>query len=358
MVYVYVFVVSMISIIASVAFRKYHAGAARDYMVTALILVTVGCVMTLIVCSSCHDSISQFVRVSTFFSIMWIALWLGNSFSADWLSERISWTEEPVKMFFILLGFTVVYTLGTVYVILMFYRHVLGFNVQANEIIYSSLVITFLISMFMHGRSFLLGWRQSAIDTEKLKREGMSARYESLKNQVNPHFLFNSLNALTNLVYENQEMAVKFIKQLSEVYRYVLDTRDRELVSEQEELKFLDSYVFLQRIRFGQNLSITIDMKGEPTSFPPLVLQMLIENAVKHNEVSADHPLVIRIFKQDGYVVVENALRLKTSTNPESQGVGLSNIMNRYEFLSNRKIEVLKQEGKFIVKLPILRQET
>jgi sensor histidine kinase YesM len=357
MVYIYIIVVSMVSVGAILVVRKRHSGKKKDYLVTALTLIVVGCLMTLIVCKSCHTSFYLFFNVSTFMTIMWIALWLGNSYSSDWLSEKISWTEQPLKMFFTLLVFTVAYVTGAVFLILIFYRHVLGFKVQADNIIYTSLIITFLISMFMHGRSFLLSWKQSVVDAEKLKREGMSARYESLKNQVNPHFLFNSLNALTNLVYENQDLAAKFIKQLSEVYRYVLDTRERELVSEQEELKFLDSYIFLQRIRFGENLRVDISMDGEPTAFPPLVLQMLIENAIKHNEISAEHPLKIEIYKQDGYVVVENTLQRKSSISPDSKGIGLSNIMNRYEFLSNKKVDVEEKDGKFVVKLPILKPE-
>ncbi len=355
MVYLYILSITLISVLASLAVRKSQSQAKREYLTTAFVLLVVGCVMTLIVCRSCWDSLPRFILVSTFFSIMWIALWLGNSFSSDWLSKKISWTEYPVKMFFTLLGFTIVYTLAAVYILLWFYREVLGFKVQANNLIYSSLIITFLISMFMHGRSFLLSWKQNAIDAEKAKHESVTARYESLKNQVNPHFLFNSLNALTNLVYENQDLAAKFIKQLSEVYRYVLDTRDRELVAEAEELKFLEAYIFLQKIRFSDNLAIEVNMVGEKTSFPPLVLQMLIENAIKHNEISGDRPLTIRIYKQDGFVCVENNLQTKRILAEDSPGIGLENISSRYEFLTEDKVQVSDGEGKFVVKLPILR---
>jgi sensor histidine kinase YesM len=357
MVYVYILLITLISVLASLAVRRLQSDAKKEYLTTAFVLLVVGCVMTLIVCQSCHDSLSRFITVSTFFSIMWIALWLGNSYSADWFSARISWTEQPVKMFFVVFVFTIVYTLLAVYIILLFYRHVLGFKVEANNIIYSSLIITFLISMFMHGRSFLLGWKQSAIDAEKAKHESVTAKYESLKSQVNPHFLFNSLNALTNLVYENQDLAARFIKQLSEVYRYVLDTRDRELVSKEEEIRFLDSYIFLQKIRFEKNLIIQVDLAGVETSFPPLVLQMLIENAIKHNEISTDHPLSINIYREEEYIVVANNLQKKRSLTVDSPGIGLANITNRYEFLSNSKVVVAQRDGKFIVKLPLLNPD-
>ncbi len=209
----------------------------------------------------------------------------------------------------------------------------------------------------MHGRSFLLNWKQSSIAAEQLKRESIAAKYESLKNQVNPHFLFNSLNALSNLVYEDQDKAVKFIKQLSEVYRYVLDTREKEVVSIAEELKFLQSYLFLQQIRFGDKLKIEISVRKEAINVAPLALQLLIENAIKHNVVSEDDPLTVRIFEADQYIVVENNLQKKTSLGEPSAGVGLQNICKRYEFLSDRKVETIKDEKTFTVKLPILNQQ-
>jgi LytS/YehU family sensor histidine kinase len=170
---------------------------------------------------------------------------------------------------------------------------------------------------------------------------------------VSPHFLFNSLNALTNLVYEDQEKAVKFIKQLSEVYRYVLDTRDKEVVSLTEELKFLESYLFLQRIRFGNKLRVTIDLSGDPM-LAPLALQMLIENAIKHNIISEADPLNIRIFSEDGYLTVENNLQKKSVLGERSSGVGLDNIRKRYEFLTDREVKVLETPVSFVVKLPLL----
>ena len=166
--------------------------------------------------------------------------------------------------------------------------------------------------------------------------------------------MFNSLNALSSLVYKDQDQAVKFIKQLSEVYRYVLDTRDRELVSDEEEIKFLESYTFLQKIRFGDNLNIDVKLEDPRTSFPPLVLQMLIENAIKHNEISTDHPLTINIFNEDGYTVVQNNLRKKRIMKEDSPGIGLANISSRYEFLSEKKVEIEELDGKFIVRLPVL----
>jgi LytS/YehU family sensor histidine kinase len=206
----------------------------------------------------------------------------------------------------------------------------------------------------MHGREFLIEWRRSAVEAERYQKESMQATYESLKSQVNPHFLFNSLNALTNLVYEDQDKAVKFIKQLSEVYRYVLDTRDKEVVTLAEELKFLESYAYLQRIRFGNKLLISISIQNEKFRVAPLALQMLLENAVKHNEVSEENPLEIKVYQQGDTVLVENSLRKRMRLGEDSAGMGLDNIRKRYQFLTDRPVQVRETSTQFSVSIPLL----
>jgi LytS/YehU family sensor histidine kinase len=161
------------------------------------------------------------------------------------------------------------------------------------------------------------------------------------------------LNALTNLVYEDQDKAAKFIKQLSDVYRYLLETHDREIVPLEEEKKFLESYLFLQQIRFGNKLKLILSLDTKNCMVPPLVLQMLVENAIKHNEISEDHPLCIQILTDGDYIVVENNLQRKEIMPEASGGLGLDNICKRYEFLSERKVEITKGK-KFTVRLPII----
>ncbi len=250
---------------------------------------------------------------------------------------------------------TVVYTVTMVTIIIACWEYSLQMDIGRNDhIVYYSLAITFVISLFLHGREFLIQWKNAAIDAERFEKESVSAQYESLKNQVNPHFLFNSLNALTNLVYEDPDKAARFIKQLSDVYRYVLDSRGKELVPLEEELKFLESYLFLQRIRFGNKLRITVSLEGIVSAVAPLALQMLIENAIKHNVISEEDPLDIRVYAEQSHLVIENNLHLKTVIPDESPGLGLENIRKRYEFLGHGKIAVVNSNGKFIVKLPIV----
>ncbi len=204
--------------------------------------------------------------------------------------------------------------------------------------------------------NFYCRGRQATLDAEVLQKENIIAKYESLKSQVSPHFLFNSFNALTNLVYEDQDKAAKFIKQLSEVYRYVLDTRDKEAVPLDEEVKFLTAYLFLQQIRFGNKLKLDIQLDGTRSLVAPLVLQMLVENAIKHNIISEENPLKIYLRVEDGFIVVENNLQKKSVMLEESAGVGLDNIVRRYAFLSDKAVEITTGE-RFTVKLPVIPEE-
>lgn len=331
--------------------RKDVLRQVRDFA----ILIIAGFIMTLIM--GYTKSPRQYLIIGSFTALMWVFLWKGNSLISALISSAIDWLKAPVKSLVFLSIGSVVYTISSVLLLVKVYDWVFDTDFGKSEsMVYSATIITIMITLFMHGRSFLLEWKQSALDAERLKRENVTARYESLKNQVNPHFLFNSFNALTNLVYENQDLAAKFIKQLSEVYRYVLETRDRELVSKEEELKFLESYLFLQKIRFGDNFIISIELDQVKTDFPPLALQLLIENAIKHNIISSEQPLRIRIYATNDFVLVENTLQRRKVLAEESAGVGLSNIRLRYEFLSSKKVEVEELSDKFIVRLPILKQ--
>jgi len=331
--------------------RKGVIGQLREIGV----LVLIGFLMTWsgLSCSGCKFNGADFWGTTLLTSVIWILLWKGNSILANFISVKIPWIKYPVTRFFVGLFSTVAYTLLAISVVIALYYGSFTARMSTSSIVFS-VVITVMISLFMHGRSFFINWRQVAINAEKLKQENMAARYESLKNQVNPHFLFNSFNALTNLVYEDPDKAVKFIKQLSEVYRYVLDTRDKEVVPLEQEMKFLQSYLYLQKIRFGEKLDIQFDIDGVQTQVAPLALQMLIENAIKHNVVSEDDPLHIRVFADNGFLVVENNLQKKTSLGEPSAGVGLENICRRYEYLSEAKAEVQQTADKFIVRLPLI----
>ena len=326
----------------------------RFLHIGALILLSVA--MTFLVCQSCLTSPSRFAIVALYGSAMWIFMWLGNEYISIWLDEKIPWTNAPNRRFIIGAGAVIIYSVIAAYVVATIFD--VGFNLQASGAgqVYWTVILAVGITLFMTSRSFLLNWKKSAIDAERLQKGGITARYENLKSQVNPHFLFNSLNALANLVYEDQEKAVKFIKQLSQVYRYVLDTRDREIVPIGEELDFLRSYVFLQQIRFGEKLRIDIDITDTDVFVTPLALQMLLENAIKHNVISEERPLIIKVYDGGEYVSVENNLQRKTHPLEPSSGMGLENIMKRYSILSDKDVEIIETADSFTVRLPCLKR--
>ena len=220
---------------------------------------------------------------------------------------------------------------------------------------WSVLIITFIISSFMHGRSFLFSYKAAIVEGEELKRANLAGRYESLQNQVNPHFLFNSLNVLSSLVYKDADLSAKFIEQLAEVYRYVLEARHHEVVPLADEKKMLDAYLFLLGIRFEEQLDVSVDLPTTPDDVvPPLVLQMLVENAVKHNVASRRKPLRLRITREGDTLAVWNSFQPKQQLHT-SLGVGLENIRERYVLLSKKSPDIRRDDTGFEVRLPILK---
>jgi hypothetical protein len=327
----------------------------QENLIICVVLLLVSAITTYFGCRSCRSSLEWFAKFAGFTASLWISLWMGNAYTSDWVSRFVSWTAEPVKRFWVGMLVMVVYTSGTVYLLIIIFRNTFDFDVgDSDGMIYGSLIVTFIITSFMHGRGFLTNWKQAALDAEAAKRESIRAQYEVLKNQVNPHFLFNSLNVLTGLVYQDADKAVLFIKKLSEVYRYVLDTRNQELILLRDELSFVESYVYLQQIRFGENLTVQMPQAREG-QVVPLAVQMLIENAIKHNELSSDYPLHIAIIVADDYLTVRNNLQLKTMPMEEGSGLGLANIQKRYEFLTDKSVLINQADAQFEVKIPIIK---
>jgi two-component system, LytTR family, sensor kinase len=197
--------------------------------------------------------------------------------------------------------------------------------------------------------------RHSVEETEQLKRESLRAELNALKTQVNPHFLFNNLNTLSSVIPEDPKLAVDFVQQLSKVYRHILEVKDEQSILLKEELDVLRAYAFLLQTRFGDKLSVNIDVPEDRMrkKIVPLSLQLLMENAIKHNIVSSDKPLRIDVFASNGRLVVSNNLQRKNQLN-ESTGIGLDNIRNRYKLLGNDSVEVVEDGNNFTVSIPLI----
>jgi len=250
-------------------------------------------------------------------------------------------------------------------------------------------IIRMTISVFYEGNSFLQYWQDERIENfyfgiwasltvvitfhviyfynkyqktkvkeSQIVAKNESAKFESLKNQLDPHFLFNSLNVLTSLIGENPGQAEKFTTKLSKVYRYVLEQKDKDLISLEEELKFAKSYMQLLQMRFEEAIEYSIpeEVSNPDLKIVPLSLQLLLENAVKHNVITSSSPLQIRIYEAEGYLCVENTVNPKASLE-KSTKVGLKNITQRYELVSSNKVVIENDNKIFKVKLPLLTQK-
>ncbi len=296
---------------------------------------------------------------SMFYStLMGLTLWKGNELVSIWIHRHADWTGKPERKFLFGIITMIVYTIIAIYLVHfivfmgLYSKPVSEFEAPDFRVVVILLGVTFVVALTINMKEFILEKRDILIREEKLKTEIIKLEYEALKNQVNPHFLFNSLNTLTSLVAENDD-AVKFIKNLSDVYRFVLDQKDKEIVSLDSEIQFVKSYLYLHKIRFGNNLELDIHIQSLNRMVVPLSVQMLVENSIKHNIISEDGPLKIQIYEEPDYLVVENNLQLK-STVANSSKIGLKNIQSRYAYLTDKTFVVDAQPDRFIVKVPLL----
>lgn len=324
-----------------------------------------GFLIGFLMCGDCfsRNDYEDFWASSIISASFWLVLSQGNTFLSNQVDKYVTWLESPVKRLIIGAVVLMIYTILASSVILYVYiEHYFGVDFYTNMVhnwrgnLIIPISITIFITIILHGREFLLSWRQTAINFEKLKSENIATQYESLKNQVNPHFLFNSLNALSSLVYSDQDKAVDFIRKLSEVYRYVLDHQMDEVVSLKEELEFVESFIYLNKIRFGENLKVNLgDFDAKLNHMiPPLAIQMLLENSFKHNVVSNANNLQIEIALEEDYVVVQNNLNPKKVAE-HSSGLGLNNIKSRFSFLTKKPVEIIEGEDSFKVRIPLLK---
>ena len=230
-------------------------------------------------------------------------------------------------------------------------------NESASDYIVAS-IFTFFILLIVHFIYLYKGYQENKVKQQKIIAGTANAKFESLKNQIDPHFLFNSLNVLSSLIEENPENAQRFTTSLSKIYRYVLEQKDKELVSVEEELAFAKTYMNLLKMRFENSLfyELPTTITNPEAKVVPLSLQLLLENTVKHNVVSEQRPLNIRIFMEGDYLAIQNDYQ-KKEVLQERKGVGLQNIINRYGIITNRKVLIEQNEQTFTVKIPVLTKQ-
>lgn len=232
-----------------------------------------------------------------------------------------------------------------------------GDHNEPNDIVkyIASLILGALVVTIYEAISFYIQLQKTEAEKANLERQNVESQLEGLRNQVNPHFLFNSLNTLAWLIPEDQNKALRFLQQLSNVYRYVLESREAKIIPLRKELEFLDAYVYLLKERFGDNLQVNVQKfsDGEQLAIVPLSLQMLFENAIKHNIISVEKPLHIDVFLENNHLIVQNNLQKKNQVM-DSTGVGLQNIRDRYRMLTDKEVEIIASQQYFTVALPVI----
>jgi len=342
---------------------KYIRDLIKPLSIVQYILINIGASLLIVVIFMTryiHD-IRGFLFSTLWAFSIFITQWTGAVLVNHLVDRKIKWMEKPVLrslsgILFLVTYSVIAYTLVNNLMYYIKYGTGMsgGWSIIARSSIFT-VIISFNISLIFTAIGFFRAWKRSIEREEKLKVEMLSYKYESLRNQINPHFLFNSFNVLSDLVYADQAMAVKFINQLSELFRYVLDSRDKELVPLKDELEFMHSYIYLLKTRFEDKINLSIDLKAaDDELIVPMSLQMLVENAVKHNEVSEAFPLQIRIRRNGLFLEIENSLRVKL-VGEDSKNTGLKNIIQQFSYFTDNLVEVKNEDGKFLVRVPILK---
>jgi LytS/YehU family sensor histidine kinase len=241
--------------------------------------------------------------------------------------------------------------------------HFLGYQMDHSRLkiaLYSGLALTMVATTLWEAEYTFKQWKESIAEKEKLEQLTIQQEFETLKGQVNPHFLFNCFNTLSSLISEDRKQAERFLDELSKVYRYLLHNNEDGLSTVQTEIKFIESYYRLLRTRHGEavELKIEIDKKYEQYFLPSLSLQLLVENAVKHNVLSKNKPLLIDIFTTAGNRLVVNNNRQTRTVKGPSNKIGLDNIKAKYQLLNQTGFQILTDPKSFSVVLPLIWNKT
>jgi hypothetical protein len=272
--------------------------------------------------------------------------------------QSLNWSERAGLSFGLSVGMLALYG-GLIMLLAMKTMVLLGYaepdaNAYRENIMYSAL-FSMIVGLFVSGKHFLMSLRESTIENEQIKREMIQSKYDILKSQVNPHFLFNSLNTLPGLIKEDPDNAIAFVEQMAKVMRYSLHHQEDQTVQVATELHVAESYLFLQKQRFEEKLMVELNVSNDALTRQIVThaLLLVVENAFKHNEISKIHPLRISISDITDTLVITNSYNPRPSPDT-STGLGLNNIRNRYELITGQTIVVTQTEDEFRVTLPLL----
>ena len=292
-----------------------------------------------------------------------VLLWLGCRWIIINLWNLIPWNKKPLLHISMEIVFVSTYTLLVSITLFALFTSFLNstlcsfIGMWQNFTI--SLFISLMVTFFHEGYYFFVQWKESLMRNQFLEKESLLAQFETLRSQVNPHFLFNTFNTLLALIEEDKQKAIIYVQRLSDFYRSLLQVRDQPLIPLSEELDLIDNYIEIQRQRYEDSLQIeySSNIKSIIGFVAPLTLQMLVENAIKHNTITAASPLLIKVeITSQGYITVTNNLQKRISSEPGA-GLGLQNIHNRYHFLTDKPVEIINSSRHFCVAIPLLTSD-
>ncbi len=312
-----------------------------------------------------YNNTNQFLTEFGFYQLYTFVIGYSNTFYFDYIkSLQFKGYEVVKRIIYGIAGATIITLIAIFFLRILISVVIYGqpfndFIAQESWKGYSfGLWITLIILSVFYFAYFYNRYQKNKIKEQKVIAGAASAKFDALKNQLDPHFLFNSLNVLTSLIEENPNNAQRFTTSLSKVYRYVLEQKNKELVTVDEELNFARTYMLLLKMRFEDSIIFEIpDQASNPESkVVPLSLQLLLENAVKHNMVTSNKPLHIKIYEDGNHLVVMNNLQPKQIVK-KSSGVGLENIKQRYKLLTERKVYINQRATDFAVAIPMLTKQ-
>ena len=338
------------------------------YLLKISILLAIGIfvIERLIFKGGFNQPINELVKVFGIHLMYAFVLSTINGYFFYFLEEKFTWKENSKSRLIVgALGSVILTMIGLVILRFITLVVIMGNPIErfTNDASASSyyifgLVITLIVTLIFHAVFFYKALAEKKVSEQQIVAKTETAKYESLKSQIDPHFLFNSLNVLTSLIGENPKQAEKFTTKLSKVYRYVLEQKSKDLIELDEELHFAKAYMELLTMRFEEAVTFEIPEKASNSELKilPLSLQLLLENTIKHNVVSVENPLKVIITEEDGYLVVSNNYNPKTILERGTK-IGLKNIEERYHLITLKKVEVEKTATQFTVKIPLLTQK-
>lgn len=287
-------------------------------------------------------------------------IFLGNRLVTKLLDRKLPWLQHGNKRFYWQLSLGILLSLLIINISYLIFKMLLTedppdmaqittMNALGTLILLPTISINF-------GIQFLKNWKNAQLASEEFQKESIKAELEALKNHLDPHFLFNNLNILSSLISKDQKLSQSYLEKFAEVYRIILQSSSEELVALHEELVFIGAYMYLLQIRFEDTIQLDINIEPENKQYylPPLTLQMLIENAIKHNVITEIRPLKMSIECRDKYLVIKNNLQQKKVESRNSSKTGIKNIERRYSYFTDKQVEVFKNEQSFIVKVPLI----